>query len=189
MQPWSLRSRSARSSRTPGDGKKGWHVLLTLARFRPGLVPPSGESGPPREIVVIGAHGGAGVTTLAILLRPARDRPPLRACGRPVVLVSRNTAAAAGRATAAVNAITWHGECVTVLAVVSDGLPEPVAAAYRFRVLTHRVGAIVRVPFVASLRVADDPARVDLPRKARRAVAEIRAEALSTASQGFTRTP
>jgi hypothetical protein len=174
-------------------------VLLTLARFRPGLVPPSGESGPPREIVVIGAHGGAGVTTLAILLRPAwdmgivhrsaRDRPPLRACGRPVVLVSRNTAAAAGRATAAVNAITWHGECVTVLAVVSDGLPEPVAAAYRFRVLTHRVGAIVRVPFVASLRVADDPARVDLPRKARRAVAEIRAEALSTASQGFTRTP
>src|ERR1017187_8079467 len=105
MQPWSLRSRSARSSLTPGDGKKGWHVLLTLARFRPGLVPPSGESGPPREIVVIGAHGGAGVTTLAILLRPAwemgivhrsaRDRPPLRACGRPVVLVSRNTAAAA----------------------------------------------------------------------------------------------
>jgi hypothetical protein len=174
-------------------------VLLTLARFRPGLVPPSGESGPPREIVVIGAHGGAGATTLAILLRPAwdmgivprpaRDRPPLRAGGRPVVLVSRNTAAAAGRATTAVNAITWHGERVAVLAVVSDGLPEPVAAAYRFRVLTHRVGAIVRVPFVASLRVADDPARVDLPRKAGRAVADIRTEALSAASRGFTRTP
>src|ERR1017187_843619 len=106
MQPWSLRSRSARSSRTPGEGRKGWHVLLTRARSRPGLVPPSGESGPAREIVVIGAHGGAGATTLAILLRPAwdmgivprptRDRPPLRAWGRPVVLVSRNTAAAAG---------------------------------------------------------------------------------------------
>src|ERR1035438_3295559 len=116
MQSWSLRTRSARSGRTPGDGRKGWHVLLTLARSRPGPVPPSGESGPPREIVVIGAHGGAGVTTLAVLLRPAwdmgivprpaRDRPPLRAWGRPVVLVSRNTVAAAARATAAVNAIT-----------------------------------------------------------------------------------
>src|ERR1039457_2273703 len=102
MQPWSLRSRSARSSRTPGDGKKGWHVLLTLARFRPGLVPPSGESGPPREIVVIGAHGGAGVTTLAILLRPAWDmgivhrspraRPPPRARARAVVAGARHRA-------------------------------------------------------------------------------------------------
>jgi hypothetical protein len=145
--------------------------------------------------VVIGAHGGAGVTTLAILLRPAwdmgtvtrpsRDRPPLRSEGRPVVLVSRNTVAAAGRATAAVNAITWHGERVAVLAVVGDGLPEPEAAAYRFRVLAFRVGAVVRVPFVASLRVADDPARVDLPRKARRAVADIRAEAAQRGQPGI----
>ena len=167
-------------------------MQLTRARSRPDPVPPSRESGAADEIVVIGAHGGAGVTTLASLLRPAwdmgvvrrpaRDRPVLRAWGRPVVLVSRNTVAAAGQATAAVNAITWHGERVAVLAVVSDGLPEPVAAGYRFRVLGHRVGAILRVPFIASLRGIDDPARADLTRKALRAITGIRAEALSRAA-------
>jgi len=162
------------------------------ARSRPGPVSPSGESGAAGEIVVIGAHGGAGVTTLAILLRPAwdmgvvrrpaRDCAVLRAWGRPVVLVSRNTVAAAGLATAAINAITRGGERVAVLAVVSDGLPEPLAAAYRFRVLGHRVGAIVRVPFIASLRGVDDPAQADLPRKALRAVTGIRADALARAA-------
>ena len=51
--------------------------------------------------MVAGAHGGAGVTTLAALLQPAwdlgaprhtgREFPPLRSGGRPVVLVARNT--------------------------------------------------------------------------------------------------
>jgi hypothetical protein len=172
-------------------------VLLTRARSRPAPVPRPGAGGTAHEIVVIGAHGGAGVTTLAILLSPAWDmgivrrpapgRPVLRTGGRPVVLVTRNTVAAAGRATAAVNAITGHGERVAVLAVVSDGLPEPAAAAYRLRVLGHRVGVIVRVPFVAALRAADDPARVDLPRKASRALTGIRAGALGVAGDAFTR--
>jgi hypothetical protein len=139
-------------------------VQLTRARSRPEPVPPAGGGGVADEIVVIGAHGGAGVSTLAVLLRPAwdlgiavrqaDDGPRLNTAGRPLVLVTRNTVPAARRATAAVNTITWDEEQVAVLAVVSDGLPEPVAAAYRFQVLAPRVGAIVRVPFIASHRCA-----------------------------------
>jgi len=61
---------------------------------------PAPRRGPPGEVVLVGAHGGAGVTTLAGLLRPAWDmgavrRPgpgqrPLRPAGRPVVLVARS---------------------------------------------------------------------------------------------------
>jgi hypothetical protein len=128
-----------------------------------------GPDGAAPEIAVVGAHGGAGTTTLAVLLqpawdmgtvrRPARGRPALQARGRPIALVTRNTAAAATRATSAVNAITCQGERVAVLAIVSDGLPEPAAAAYRFELLAARVGAVVRVPFIASLRAADDRGR------------------------------
>ncbi len=161
----------------------------------PGLGP-----GPGCEIVVLGAHGGAGTTTLAILLRPAwdlgvvrrpaRGRAPLRTRGRPVALVTRNTVAAAGRATAALNAITSDGVRVAVLAVVSDGLPEPAAASYRFGVLEPRVGAIVRVPFVPVLRAVDNPAQVDLPRRARWVLADIRAQAMARAAgPASTRTP
>lgn len=167
-------------------------MRLMPAQVRAGPAPPPGRDRVIREIAVVGAHGGAGTTTLAILLwpawdmgtvrRPARDASPVRACGRPVALVSRNTVAAAARATAAVNALTGQGERVAVLAIVSDGLPEPMAAAYRFQVLAARVGAIVRVPFIASLRMADDPAQADLPRKALRSIADIRAKALAPAA-------
>jgi hypothetical protein len=176
-------------------------VRRAAAQDRPGPVPPQDSDPPARELVVVGAHGGAGTTTLAILLqpswdlgavrRPTRDRPSIwPTWGRPLVLVSRNSAVAAARAIAAVNAITWQGERVAVLAIVSDGLPEPAAAAYRFQVLAARVGAVVRVPFVASLRTADDPAQVDMPRRARRPIADVRAKALaSVAAPASIRTP
>jgi hypothetical protein len=139
---------------------------------------------PPAEIVLAGAHGGAGVSTLAALLRPAWDMGVIRAsahdgtlrpCGRPVVLVTRNTVAAAGRAVTAMTAITGTGARVAVLVVVSDGLPEPAEARYRFRVLEGRVAAVVRMPFVPAFRLDGGPPEVDLPRRARRALAEIRA--------------
>jgi hypothetical protein len=165
-------------------------VRTTAAQARTGPVPPQDSDQHAREIVVVGAHGGAGTTTLAILLQPSWDmgmihptqgRPSISPTwGRPIVLVSRNTAAAAARATAAANAITCQGERVAVLVVVSDGLAEPPAAAYRFQVLGARVGAIVRVPFIASLRIADDPAQADLPRRARRSLATIRAKAFAS---------
>jgi len=172
----------------------------TAAQARTGSVPPQHNDQPAREIVVVGAHGGAGTTTLAILLQPAWDMGAVRrpaqgqpsiwlTWGRPLVLVSGNTAVAAARAIAAVNAITWQGERVAVLTIVSDGLPEPAAAVYRFQVLAARVSAVVRVPFIASLRTADDPAQVDLPRKARRSIAEIRAEALASVVSAPIKTP
>jgi hypothetical protein len=156
------------------------HPMTAPPRLR-GTVPPRR---PLPELVVAGAHGGAGTSTLAALLAPAWDmgviRPAapaggLRPGGRPVVLVTRSTVAAAGRAVAAVTAVTGTGLPVAVLAVISDGLPEPAEARYRFRVLDGRVGAVVRVPFTPAFRAAGSPVQVRLPRRARQALALIRA--------------
>ena len=141
-----------------------------------------------RELVIWGAHGGAGTTTLAAWLQPAWDMgamspepgpscPATFARGRPLVVVCRNTAWSARQATKAVTAVTSQEGKVAVLAVVSDGWPESAGARHRFRLLEAQVGAVVRVPFVFGLRMADDPAEVPLTRWARRAVAQIRAAA------------
>ena len=141
-----------------------------------------------RELVVVGAHGGAGATTLAVLLQPAWDmgamrpgrdaRQPALIChGRPLLLACRATPAAAAAATTAAAALIRPGAPVAVLAVVSDGWPEPAAATARFRLLEQRVGAVVRVPFVPAFRLAGDPADVPLPARARRALDRIRAAA------------
>lgn len=138
------------------------------------------------ELVVWGAHGGAGTTTLATWLQPAWDMGPARpathprypvtmAATRPLIIACRPTARGARAATNAVAAVTRAGGRVTVLAIVSDGWPEPPAATARFRLLEPRGGAIVRVPFVPGLRLADDPATVALPRRALRAIAQIKA--------------
>ena len=152
-------------------------------QLRRGEPPHPARPRPPDEIVLVGAHGGAGTSTLAALLAPAWDMGVmsgpapggLRPGGRPVVLAARNTVAAAGGAVVAVSAITTAGAWVAVLVVVSDGLPEPAEARYRFRVLEGRVGAVVRMPFVPAFRVAADPSLVGLPRRARHALAEIQA--------------
>jgi hypothetical protein len=151
------------------------------------------------EIVVLGAHGGAGTTTLAALLAPAWDmgvvrRPgpgsaPLRTGGRPLVLVAGATAGGAGQAMAAVNALTWLGNTIAVLAVVSDGWPEPEVARYRYRLLAPRVGVIKHVPFAAALRATEQPALADLPRRAQRAITELRAEALRITNAMSARQP
>jgi len=138
------------------------------------------------ERVVWGAHGGAGTTTLATWLQPAWDmgsaRPAMHprypvtmAAGRPLILACRGTAWSARAATIAVASVTRAGGRVTVLAVVSDGWPEPPAATARFRLLEPQVAAVVRVPFIPGLRLADDPATVALPRRAVRALDQIRA--------------
>ena len=176
-------------------------MRLMAARSRPGAVPPGGGAWSAGEVVVAGAHGGAGTSTLAIWLQPAwdvgmvRGRPRMDGAafstgGRPLVLAVRNTVPSAGRATDVVNALIWQGVRVDVLAVVSDGLPEPAEASYRFALLAGRVPVIVRIPFVPSLRAAASPAGVDLPRKARRAIASIQAAALGHAAvREFTVTP
>jgi hypothetical protein len=107
-------------------------------------------------------------------VRGSRAAAAVRSAGRPTVLVTRNTVAATGQAVAATTAITRRGAQVAVLVVVSDGLPEPSEARYRIRVLEGRVGAVVRMPFIPALRVADSPLEVDLRGRALRALAEIR---------------
>lgn len=150
-----------------------------------------GAAEPVGVLAVLGAHGGAGTTTVAALLAPAWDlgvihrpgsgSPPVRTGGRPLVLMARSTATAAGEAMAAVNALTWLGIKVAVLAVVGDGLPEPEVARYRYQLLAPRVGAIKRIPFAAALRATEHPVLADLPARARRAFTAVRAEALRAA--------
>jgi hypothetical protein len=142
----------------------------------------------PAQVLVWGAHGGAGTSTLVAWLHPACDMGSMRpglfprypawvANGRPVIVTCGTTAHAAQAATAAVTAISRAGALVCVLAVVSDGWPEPAVAAGRFRLLEPQLGAVIRVPFIPGLRLADDPVGVPLPRQARRAVEQIRAAA------------
>jgi hypothetical protein len=146
-----------------------------------------------RELVIWGAHGGAGTSTLAAWLQPAWDMGAMRpepdpsypatiTRGRPLVVACRSTAWSAAQATKAVTAVTQQGGHVAVLAVVSDSWPEPATARHRFRLLEPHVSAVVRVPFVPALRGADDPAGVPLPPRARRAVTRIRAAASRTSA-------
>jgi hypothetical protein len=135
--------------------------------------------------VIWGAHGGAGTTTLATWLQPAWDMGAMRpepnptypakvAQGRAFLVACRCTVSSARLATTAVAAVTRQGGHVAVLVVVSDGWPEPATATSRFQLLQAQT-AVVRVPFVAGLRLADDPAGVPLSRRARRALDQIEA--------------
>ena len=142
----------------------------------------------PIELVIWGAHGGAGTSTLAAWLQPAWDAGAMRrepdpqypaqvVRGRVLVVACRITAWSAAQATRAVTAVTRQGGHVAVLAVTSDGWPAPKTAAARFRLLEPRVGAVVWMPFIPALREAADPAVVPLPRLALRALAKIHAAA------------
>ncbi|NVI86818.1 hypothetical protein [Actinomadura sp. BRA 177] len=163
-------------------------MSLRQTRPRPADQPRTqagGQAGQDLDVVVAGAHGGAGTSTLAALLPAVWDmgsigpllevgRSPLRAKGRPVVLAVRNTAVAAKDATAAIGALAAWEERVAALAIVSDGGPEPREATARFALLEGRVGGVVRVPHVRALRLVEDPCVVALPGKARLALAELR---------------
>jgi hypothetical protein len=139
-----------------------------------------------RELVIWGAHGGAGTSTLAVWLQPAWDMGAMRpepnppypaavAYGRAPLVACRNTAWSARQATKALATVARQGGQVAVLVVVSDGWPEPVTATRRFGLLESQVRAVIRVPFIPGLRLADDPATVPLPRRALRALARIQA--------------
>jgi hypothetical protein len=91
------------------------------------------------------------------------------------VVACRNSAWSARQATKALATVTRQGGQVAVLVVVSDGWPEPVTATRRFGLLESQVRAVIRIPFIPGLRLADDPATVPLPRRALRALAQIQA--------------
>ena len=161
------------------------HAPVTLVPARQDTAPVAVPAPAGPGLHVWGAHGGAGATTLAVLLAPARDMgtlrpeadyryPPPNPAGNPVLVACRCTTWSALKAQAAVTALTRAGGQVRVLAVVSDGWPEPPIATAWFRLLSAQVGAIIRIPFLPRLRLCNDPALVPLPRTARHAVTMIR---------------
>ena len=144
--------------------------------------------------MIAGAHGGAGVSTLAALLRlefagapagrgprigempPVPDADPARIAaagwlpvpprGTPLIIVARGTAEGARRAVIAVTALERRGIRPVAVAVIADGAgPEPRRAAQRFGLLDGRAGPLIRVPFAAALRAGADPAAARLPRR------------------------
>ena len=106
---------------------------------------------------------------------PDPPYPAKVSAGRALVIACRSTAWSAHQATKAVAATTRQGGQVAVLAVVSDGWPEPAVASSRFRLLQSQVGAVIHIPFIPALRLADNPAEVPLPRTAYRALTTIAA--------------
>jgi len=174
-----------------GPGAQGMLVAAPGGR-RP---PPAGpRRRPAPQVVIAGAHGGAGVSTLAALLRlefagapagrgprigempPVPDADPARIAaagwlpvpprGTPLIIVARGTAEGARRAVIAVTALERRGIRPVAVAVIADGAgPEPRRAAQRFGLLDGRAGPLIRVPFAAALRAGADPAAARLPRR------------------------
>lgn len=181
----------------------GYRRMAGAARVRrtpaagPSPAPPSPPPLPP-GIYVAGAHGGAGASTLAALLRaeiaaahpggrlqvrelPAfPDGDPRAIAARaklagplpgPLVLAARGTGDGARRAVVAVTALSCLGIRPAALAVVGDGAgPLPRIASQRLGLIGDRAGPVVTVPFAASLRAGAAPAEARLPRSLRRQV-------------------
>ncbi|MEV4251672.1 hypothetical protein AB0J52_00740 [Spirillospora sp. NPDC049652] len=148
---------------------------------------PSASATPlgPGGIRLIGAHGGAGTSTLAALLGGALDLGTTdhvpEVDDTPMVLVTRNTVASSRRAVTARHYLGQVGHRVRVLAIVDDGFGEPRDASSRIALLVPQVAGVVRVPFIPALRLTTDPTQVHLPSKARRALDRILALAAQPA--------
>lgn len=164
------------------------------------------EQGPPdgpplpdwaREMVVLGCHGGAGATTLRVLLDTpwdlgahASDRGGIGSFGRPLVLATRNSVASTARAAEVINVLENDGLRPAALVVTADGAgPEPAESAARLGLVRDRVGLLVRFPFVPALRYVDaaEADRVKLPTRARRALEQIRGACHAAASRDLAR--
>ncbi len=114
--------------------------------------------------IVVGAHGGAGTTTLARFLGPGYvevsasevidEVAPISAAG--VVVVCEGTASAVVSGVRTALALAGRGGDV-VLAVVADGpVPAPIAVRARLRAVRDQVAAVVRVPYVPGWRFVDE---------------------------------
>jgi len=218
----------------PGGRRDGWLRVPAGQRpaarhARPGVpgtlaAAPAGRrpagARPPRpaapQIVIAGAHGGAGVTTLAALLRlelagaaagqavrigelpPVPDADPARIAaagwlpvpppGAALIITARGTAEGARRAVIAVTALERRAIRPVAVAVVADGAgPEPRQAAQRFGLICDRCGPLIRVPFAAALRAGAAPGAARLPRRLYSAVYSL--AALAAAGNGRERRP
>lgn len=153
---------------------------------------------PTHELVLIGAHGGTGVSTLVALLKGMRawdfgalprrhlhtGRTVMSLAGRSLFLVARGNVPSAALAMAATRTLLQSGYPVRALIVVSDGAgPEPREATARFRLLeSHLTSGLLRMPFIPALRLVDQPDDVQLPRAAARTLNALRQLATSETS-------
>lgn len=185
-------------------------------RSRTAVGRPGGPSAPRpalRPIVIIPAHGGAGATTLAGLLRrelasdpaglgwrvditpalPDGDPGQLAAArwlrvppvSVPVIIAARGTAEGARRAVIAVTVLERRGLWPAAIALVADGAgPEPRQAGQRLDLVDGRAGPAVRVPFTAALRAGGRPESIRLPRRLRDAVIQLLALTVAGAGAG-----
>jgi len=120
---------------------------------------------PTRLYAVLGAHGGAGVSTVVRLLDPegrgsAIELPPGAALPQnytPVV-VARSTAYGLRRTGDLLN--RWHpGTPRPWLVIVRDApLRPPLPVRYRTRALGSRTLGVADVPYLYRLRLVDEPA-------------------------------
>lgn len=131
-------------------------------------------------LAVLGAHGGAGASTVTGLLRAggaqvtellAGERLPAEAVP---VLVARSTAH--GLAAAALALANWHpGVPQPWLVVVADvPAPTPRPVRYRVRALSGLARGSVMVPYLWALRSADETCEVAGIRSVSRAAERLR---------------
>jgi hypothetical protein len=155
---------------------------LTRPRLTPLPVP-----GPAPTLAVLGAHGGAGTSTLSALLGAADlgcryddQLPPVLTSGgrglsgSALLLACRPTTVSATYATEAIRDLAALRIPVAVLVICGDGWPETPVATARYRLLSAQVGTVTRMPFIPVIRGYGHPEQVRLRRGARNALATIR---------------
>ncbi len=140
-------------------------LLRPVTHRDPGESPTTGQHPvePCPAVVVVGVVGGAGTTTLVRSLGPpALDAGRVLPApdGRPLLLVTRGTAAGTAAALQMLTAAHRLGHYLPSLAVVADGpWPPPPQARARLRLLRDptRLRTVVPVPYVVGWRDVDDP--------------------------------
>jgi len=149
-------------------------LLRAVTHREPGESPQAQPSaaGPGPAAVLVGLVGGAGTTTLTRALGPpAQDAGRVLPApdGRPLVLVTRSTAAGMAAALEAVSTSRQLGHDRPALVVVGDGpWPAPPQARARLRLLRdpQRLRIVVELPYVVGWRDVDDPLTDGQPFKA-----------------------
>ena len=132
---------------------------------------------------LLGAHGGAGVSTVAAFLDPSRSSGTVLELRhgeqlphhyRPLV-VAQSTAF--GMRAAAELVAHWHPGLVRPwLVIVRDApLPVPACVRYRRRAIANRVAGMTEVPYLPQLRAVDVPAEALRHRPVQRAASRLRA--------------
>lgn len=169
-----------------GDVDSGLDVLVGVSRPIPGLPPvdradrlPVAEVPNLEQVCVVGAHGGAGESTLAAWLngRAMHGSWPFHPTDKPrVVLVARTTASGIERARLA--ARQWASSDVDVqllgLVLMADTpgkLPQPMR-----QLIQHLSGGLPRtwtIPWVPRLRLEPEPSPSVPPGQSARVVRSI----------------